>query len=355
METELQDVLDRAHSGAEAVTTRPELESFKARFVGPSGALTGLMKGIGALPKEQKPVVGKLVNRTKQELEAIFATLEERVESAELAARLGPPIDPTLPSPEATPGCMHPLSRVRQEIVGIFRRIGFTIAEGPEVESEWFNFDALNTPESHPARDAQDSLYLPATTVMGNVSRRADERYVLRTQTSSVQIRTLLRSAPPLRIVAPGRCFRRDTVDATHSANFHQMEGLYVDRQVTVKDLKAVLDYALRELFGKKVKIRLRPSFFPFTEPSFEVDLNSPDLGRLSNRWIEIMGCGIVDPAVFNAVGLDPVEWTGYAFGLGVERVALIRYGIDDIRYFYQNDYRFLRQFSAAVRGGSER
>lgn len=351
----MQHIVEKAREEAAAVDTRPALEAFKARLVGPSGSLTALMKGIGALPKEQKPVVGKLINAAKGQLEAIFAEIAARVESAELAARLGPPVDPTLPSPEATPGCMHPLTRVRQEVSDIFRRIGFTVAEGPEVESEWFNFDALNTPESHPARDAQDSLYLPAGLEMGNVSRRGSERYVLRTQTSSVQIRTLLRTTPPLRIIAPGRCFRRDTVDATHSANFHQMEGLCVDRQVTVKDLKAVLDYALRELFGKKVKTRLRPSFFPFTEPSFEVDLNSPDLGRLSNRWIEIMGCGVVDPEVFLAVGMDPEEWTGYAFGLGIERVALIRYGIDDIRYFYQNDYRFLRQFSGGVRGQSSK
>ena len=181
------------------------------------------------------------------------------------------------------------------------------------------------------------------------VPRKGKESHVLRTHTSSVQIRSLLSESPPLRIIAPGRCFRRDTVDATHSANFHQTEGLYVDRNVTVKDLKGVLDYFLKELFGDKLETRLRPSFFPFTEPSFEVDLKGPNLGKLSDKWIEIMGCGMVDPQVFNLVDLDPEEWTGFAFGLGIERVAMILHGIDDIRHFYQNDQRFLSQFSSGT------
>ena len=219
------------------------------------------------------------------------------------------------------------------------------MAEATEVETEWYCFDALNTPEDHPARDEQDSLYFPPDARFGNVSRKGEETHVLRTHTSSVQIRTMLAEKPPIRVIAPGRCFRRDTVDATHSANFHQTEGLFVDRKVTIKDLQAVLDHLLRELFGKEVKTRLRPSFFPFTEPSFEVDLFTPNLGRLSNKWIEIMGCGMVDPNVFLNVDVDPQEWTGYAFGLGIERVAMMLHGIDDIRHFYQNDFRFLAQF----------
>ena len=182
-----------------------------------------------------------------------------------------------------------------------------------------------------------------------NVSRKSKEEHVLRTHTSSVQIRTLLKESPPLRVIAPGRCFHRDTVDATHSANFHQTEGLYVDRAVTVRDLKGVLDYFLRELFGDKLETRLRPSFFPFTEPSFEVDLKGLNLGKLSNRWIEIMGCGMVDPEVLKLVELDPDRWSGFAFGLGIERVAMLLHGIDDIRHFYQNDHRFLSQFSNAT------
>ena len=346
METQLQAIENEARQALAEVADRPSFEAMKARFVGPNGSLTQAMKGMGAVPKEDKPRVGKLINQTKQLLEAELAGALQRIESAERAARLGPSIDPTLPVPEAIPGGRHPLAQVRDRIVSAFRRIGFTVAEASEVETEWFCFDALNTPEDHPARDAQDTLFLPDSIAVGNVSRRAEERYLLRSQTSTVQIRTLLREKPPLRIIAPGRCFRRDTVDATHSANFHQIECLYVDRHVSVRDLKAVLDYLLRELFGDTVQSRLRPSFFPFTEPSFEVDLNSPDLGRLSNRWIEIMGCGMVDPAVFDQVGLDPNEWTGYAFGLGIERVAMLLTGIDDIRHFYQNDLRFLRQFA---------
>lgn len=232
--------------------------------------------------------------------------------------------------------------------MSIFRKIGFTVAEATEVETEWFCFDALNTPEDHPARDEQDTLFLSPDTKWSNVGRKKEEAYLLRTHTSSVQIRSLLREKPPLRIIAPGRCFRRDTVDATHSANFHQTEGLYVDHNVTLKDLKGVLDFFLRELFGNQVETRLRPSFFPFTEPSFEVDLRAPNIGKLSDQWIEIMGCGMVDPKVLGLVELDSEEWTGFAFGIGIERVAMILHGIDDIRHFYNNDFRFLSQFSQA-------
>ena len=222
------------------------------------------------------------------------------------------------------------------------------MAEATEVETEWYCFDALNTPEDHPARDTQDTLYF-ARLEMG-------KRFpAVQKNTSCVRTPLRFRSepcsrkAPPLRVIAPGRCFRRDTVDATHSANFHQTEGLYVDRAVTVRDLKGVLDYFLRELFGDKLETRLRPSFFPFTEPSFEVDLKGPNLGKLSNRWIEIMGCGMVDPEVLKLVELDPDRWSGFAFGLGIERVAMLLHGIDDIRHFYQNDHRFLSQFSNAT------
>ncbi len=346
MQDTLNQIVQDAAAQAPALAQRADFEGFKARIVGPNGSLTQAMKGIGKLPPDQRPMVGKLVNEAKKALEEIFATTLARIEGNELAARLGPAIDPSLPSPDAPAGTLHPLTQVLREAVAMFRKIGFTVAEGPEVETDWFCFDALNTPADHPARDAQDTLFLPASTRMANVSKHADEPHILRTHTSSVQIRTMLKEKPPLRIIAPGRVFRRDTTDATHSANFHQIEGLYVDRNVSVKDLKAVLDHLVRELFGRDVKTRLRPSFFPFTEPSFELDLNAPNLGRLSNRWIEVAGCGLVDPEVFKAVGYDPAVWTGYAFGIGVERIAMIRLGIDDIRHFYQNDLRFLRQFA---------
>lgn len=345
MEADLKAIVLQVEEGACHLNSLPEFEVFKSKFLGPNGALTQAAKGIGKLSAEEKPRVGKLINEVKTQIELVLSKAFARIEEAEFAKRLGPAVDPTLPSPDGRVGVMHPLTQVRRRIDGIFRKIGFTVAEGPEIESEWYCFDALNTPDDHPARDAQDTLYFPEEAEFANVSRRGKERYILRTHTSSVQIRTLLKEKPPLRIISPGRAFRRDTVDATHSANFHQVEGLYVDKGVTVKDLKAVLDYFLHELFGQDVKMRLRPSFFPFTEPSFEVDFWSSHVGKLSNRWIEIMGCGLVDPEVFKAVDLDPGEWTGFAFGMGLERIAMILYGIDDIRYFYQNDLRFLGQF----------
>jgi len=220
------------------------------------------------------------------------------------------------------------------------------VADGPEVETEYYCFDALNTPPNHPARDLQDTYYTDPSIQFGNVSRKADERYLLRTHTSSVQIRTMLENPPPIRILSPGRCFRRDTADATHSANFHQIEALYVDKGVTIKDLKADLDYLFRSLLGKDAETRFRPHYFSYTEPSFEVDFKVGHLGKVGSEWMEIMGCGIVDPAVFAEVGYDPDVWSGYAFGLGIERIAMTLYGIDDIRYLYQNDLRLLAQFA---------
>ena len=271
-----------------------------------------------------------------------FSKIEEK---SDLLSR-GDPIDPTLPSPSDFTGGTHLLTNTRRKIVSIFQKIGFTIAEATEVETEWFCFDALNTPEDHPARDAQDTLFFSQESAWSNVKRKGKEAFILRTHTSSVQIRSLVKEKPPLRIIAPGRCFRRDTVDATHSANFHQTEGLFVDKKVSLKDLKGVLDFFLKELFGEKVKTRLRPSFFPFTEPSFEVDLKAPNIGKLSDQWIEIMGCGMVDPNVLSLADLPPEEWSGFAFGMGIERIAMLLHGIDDIRHFYNNDIRFLSQFN---------
>ena len=348
MQDQLQAILSETEDALSAVEGRAQLDQLKATVLGGNGSLTTLMKGIGSLPKEERPAFGQSVNQTKAQLEELFRKTLARLEVDQDTHALGQSVDPTLPPPGDYVGGLHPLTLVRRRIVSIFHKIGFTVAEATEVESEWFCFDALNTPEDHPARDEQDSLYFPPDARFGNVSRKGEEAHVLRTHTSSVQIRTMLAEKPPIRVIAPGRCFRRDTVDATHSANFHQTEGLYVDHKVTIRDLKAVLDHLLRELFGKEVKTRLRPSFFPFTEPSFEVDLFTPNLGRLSNKWIEIMGCGMVDPNVFVNVDIDPEEWTGYAFGLGIERVAMMLHGIDDIRHFYQNDLRFLAQFPAS-------
>jgi phenylalanyl-tRNA synthetase alpha chain len=226
------------------------------------------------------------------------------------------------------------------------RRAGFAVAEGPEVETEFYCFDALNTPPEHPARDMQDTYYLPGATLFGNIQRKGNERYLLRTHTSTVQIREMMKKKPPIRIVSPGRCFRRDTTDATHSASFHQLECLAVDQNISVKDLKAILDYVFKSLLGKESRVRFRPHFFPYTEPSFEVDFYSGHLPKVGKEWVEIGGCGMVDPNVFKSVGYDPEVWTGYAFGFGLERIAMILSGVDDIRYFYQNDIRFLHQFA---------
>lgn len=346
MENELNAIVSQAEEGVKSLRSIADFEAFKAKFVGPNGHLTSVAKGIGKLSAEERPKIGKLVNQVKNQLESILDSTLQALEQQEIAKKLGPPIDPSLPSPDGCMGSIHPLTAIRREVNSIFKKIGFTVAEGPEIDTEWFCFDALNTPDDHPARDIQDTLFLPNSLKMGNVAKKADERYILRTHTSTVQIRTMLAEKPPLRIISPGRAFRRDTVDATHSANFHQVEGLFVDKDVTIKDLKAVLDFFVRELIGKDVKTRFRPSFFPFTEPSFEMDLCSPNLGKLSNQWVEIMGCGMVDPNVFQQVGIDPEQWTGYAFGMGMERLAIFLLGIDDLRYFYQNDLRFLKQFN---------
>lgn len=346
MRETVKALVEQAHGELAAVEKRSEFERIKARFVGPNGEFTQLMKQLGAVPKEERPAMGRLINEAKQELQTLLDSALGRIEQGEMAARVGPPVDPTLPSPDPERGGSHPLTLVREEISRIFRKIGFAVVEGPEVETEYFCFDALNTPADHPARDAQDTFYFPESTQFANVSRKERERYLLRTHTSSVQVRTMLRQPPPIRIISPGRSFRRDTADATHSANFHQVEGLYVDRQVSVKDLKAVLDYFFEELLGKGTRTRFRPHFFPYTEPSFEVDFSAAHLPKLGKDWIEIGGCGMVDPAVFQAVGYDSEAFSGYAFGMGIERIAMLLYGIDDIRFFYQNDFRFLRQFA---------
>lgn len=345
MEAQLNQILEEAKGNLASIEDRGSFESWKASLVGPRGKLTELMKGMGALPKEEKPAAGRRINAAKQELESLFAAARESIERREMEASLGPPVDPTLPTPDPVSGGIHPISQIRDRLVRILEGVGFSVAEGPEVETEYYCFDALNTDPDHPARDELDTLYARPETRFGNVKRKDSERYLLRTHTSTVQIRVMEDRQPPIRIISPGRCFRRDTPDATHSSSFHQIEALYVDRNVTVRDLKAVLDYMMRSLLGEDTRTRFRPHFFPYTEPSFELDCSSRHLGKVGREWVEMGGCGMVDPAVFAAVGYDPEVWSGYAFGFGLERLAMILYGIDDIRYFYQNDLRFLRQF----------
>ena len=345
MENKINEILAKAKASLPTAKTKTEVANLGASITGPNGELTALMKIIPTLDKAERPSAGKLINMAKKEIEPLIAEAYARIESEEMASALGEKPDISMPNIDIQRGTIHPLTLTIRKICDIFKRAGFTVAEATNLETEWFCFDALNTPADHPARDAQDTLFMPRNTVATNVPKHADELYLLRSHTSSVQIRAMLKEGAPIRILAPGRAFRRDTVDATHSANFHQIEGLYVDKNVRLTDLKGALDYLFKNLFGTSAKTRLRPSFFPFTEPSFEVDFMSADLGKLSNKWIEILGCGMVDPNVIRNVGLDPEVYTGYAFGLGVERIAMLMHSIDDIRHFYANDTRFLKQF----------
>src|SRR5579871_1992849 len=308
------------------------LEQTKGSYLGAQGKFTNLMKQLGSLPKEEKPIAGKAVNAAKVEIEAALAA---RRADLELKAALPKePTDFTLPGRRRTLGKLHPLTQITDDIIRSFRKIGFVVADGPEIEDEYHCFDALNTPADHPARDSQDTFYL-------NV---ADKR-LLRTHTSSVQIRVMQSQPPPVRIIVPGRVYRRDNADATHNPTFHQIEGLYVDKNVTVGDLKGTVEFVFRELMGSDVKIRFRPHYFSYTEPSYEIDFTNALVKKMGKDWLEIAGCGMVHPQVFETVGYDPKEWTGWAFGFGIERIAMLRYGINDIRLFYENDVRFLKQF----------
>jgi phenylalanyl-tRNA synthetase alpha chain len=303
---------------------------------------------MGKLSKEEKPAAGKLINAAKAELEAALVSRREELEMA--AALPKHPTDFTLPGRRRALGKLHPLTQVTDDIVRAFRKIGFAVADGPEIEDEYHCFDALNTPADHPARDSQHTFYI-ATTGAGTAPLQAPavaavyDRRLLRTHTSSVQISVMEKQQPPVRIIVPGRVYRRDNADATHNPTFHQIEGLYVDKNVTVGDLKGTVEFVFRELMGSDVKIRFRPHYFSYTEPSFEIDFTSALVKKMGKDWLEIAGCGMVHPKVFENVGYDPEVWTGWAFGFGIERIAMIRYGITDIRLFYENDLRFLRQF----------
>ncbi|MGC8743595.1 MAG: phenylalanine--tRNA ligase subunit alpha [Verrucomicrobiia bacterium] len=322
------------------------LEKAKSQWIGANGKITALMKQLATLPKEERPAAGKAVNAVKTELESAHA--EKRSELELKLALPKYPTDFTLPGRRRRLGKFHPLTKVTEDIVKSFRKIGFAVAEGPEVEDDYHCFDALNTPVDHPARDMQDTFYIAAENA--NPSKiatvgNASNPLLLRTHTSSVQIRVMEKQKPPIRIIVPGRVYRRDNADATHNPTFHQVEGLYVDKNVTVGDLKGTVEFVFQELMGAETKIRFRPHYFSYTEPSFEIDFSSPLTKKMGKEWLEIAGCGMVHPQVFENVGYNPEEWTGWAFGFGIERIAMIRYGINDIRLFYENDIRFLRQF----------
>lgn len=337
MDQQLDQLRTEAVAAIAATADETALEQLRVKYLGQSGVLTAVSKGMKDVAKEDKPRIGKLLNDVRT---AVTTALDERksalLADADKAAFAG--VDVTLPGTAHRAGTLHPITQLLDRAVSIFRRMGFALADGPDIETEFHCFDALNTPADHPARNEQDTFYLP------------DGR-LLRTHTSTVQIRTMESTAPPIRIIAPGAAYRRDEIDATHLAQFTQMEGLYVDEGVSVADLKGTLEFFFRELFGKDAQFRFRPHFFPFTEPSYEVDIKTRALGA-SDRWLEIAGCGMVDPAVFEQVNgrrgdraFDPEKFTGFAFGFGLDRLAMIMAGVPDIRYFTDNDQRFLAQF----------
>ncbi len=333
--THLDSALQNGLTAIDQVETIPELEAIKALYLGRNGAISQMMKSLGILSPEERPETGKKANGVKKTLQEAIDRRLVVIKNTSAADRT---IDVTLPGRRRKTGYKHPINHVIDDAVDIFRRMGFIVADGPDIEDEYHNFDALNTPSDHPSRDLQDTFYF------------ADGR-LLRTHTSPVQIRVMEKQQPPVRIIATGRCYRRDTPDATHSMNFHQIEGLYVNRQVSMAELKGTLLRFAHEMFGPDIQVRFRPHFFPFTEPSLEYDfscINCRGEGCSickQSGWLEISGAGMVDPAVFTSVGYDPDHITGFAFGMGVERLAMIRYKIPDIRLLYENDVRFLQQF----------
>lgn len=307
-----------------------ELRETKVKYLGKKGELTGVLRGMGSLLPEERPVIGSLANDIRGYLDQMIAEKEEQLAEAALAEQLKKEvIDVTLPGIKPETGTLHPLQSIIEQVEDIFVGMGFEVAEGPEVETDQYNFEMLNLPKGHPARDMQDSFYITP-------------EILLRTHTSSVQVRTLIEKEGnvPVRIICPGKVYRRDDDDATHSHQFTQIEGLVVDRGVSMSELNGVLLTLIEKMFGEGTEMRLRPSYFPFTEPSVEVDIFHPEQG-----WVEILGAGMVHPRVLEKAGYNPERYTGFAFGIGVERIALLKYDIDDIRHFYNNDLRFLRQF----------
>lgn len=339
MQDQLNKILEQAKSQLEAATDRAQAEELRVRLLGKKGELTQILKGMGKLSPEERKSTGQMVNGVKGQIESMleskFEELKAKAKEAQFKVER---IDVTEPGRRPKLGARHPLTVTMEEISKVFMNMGFSIVEGPEVETVFNNFDALNASPDHPARDMTDTFYIT-------------EDVLLRTQTSPVQVRTLLKQKPPIKVISPGRCFRCDTPDATHSPMFHQIEGLVVDEGITMADLKGTLDSFAKQLFGPETKTKFRPHHFPFTEPSAEVDVSCFKCGGKGCRvckgsgWIEILGCGMVHPNVLKVGGLDTEKYTGFAFGMGVERVAMLKYGVDDIRLFYENDMRFIEQF----------
>ena len=339
MKEQLSAILTDAKNQVASSQNETEIEAIRVKYLGKKGELTAILKQMGSLSPEERPKMGALVNEAKQELEELISVKKNELKSAEQEKKLAEEtIDITLPHKEIKPGKLHPLNTVLDDMINIFQSMGFDVVDGPEVETDHYNFECLNVPADHPARDMQDTFYLA-------------ENLLLRTQTSAAQIRTMENRKPPIRVICPGRVFRADEVDATHSLVFHQIEGLVVDKGITMCDLKGVLEEFAHEIYGSDTKVKFRPSFFPFTEPSVEVDVTCSECGGKGCRvckgsgWIEILGAGMVHPNVLRSCGIDPEEYSGFAFGIGLDRLTTTRYKISDIRLLFENDKRFLDQF----------
>jgi phenylalanyl-tRNA synthetase alpha chain len=339
LKSALEQIRQQALAALENCKAIKDLEEIRVKFLGKKGELTNILKMMGKLSPEERPAMGQLANDIREMIEKNLATKLQALKAAEMQAKLAAErIDVTMPGKKVAQGKPHPLTLVMDEIKEIFLGMGFDVVSGPEVELDYYNFEALNIPKDHPARDTQDTFYI-------------NENVVLRTQTSPVQIRVMEKTKPPIRIISPGRVYRSDAVDATHSPLFHQIEGLVVDKGVTMADLKGTLEIFIKQLYGQDAVVRFRPHHFPFTEPSAEVDVMCFNCGGEGCRlckgegWIEILGCGMVHPKVLQNCGIDPEIYSGFAFGLGLERVVMRRFNIDDLRLFFENDLRFLEQF----------
>ena len=341
MQNQLNAILENARNSIKSAASKEEIEKLRVELLGKKGALTAVLRSMGSLPKEERPVIGKVANEVREAIEGMIEEANARVRLVQHEVKQRQEtIDVTIPGTIRTLGAKHPLSVTIDEITKIFMSMGFSVADGPEVETVFNNFDALNAPQNHPSRDLTDTFYI-----------QDEENVLLRTQTSPVQIRTLVSQPLPIKVISPGRCFRCDTPDATHSPMFHQVEGLVVDEGITMADLKGTLDAFVKQLFGSSTKTKLRPHHFPFTEPSAEVDVSCFKCGGKGcsvckgSGWIEILGAGLVHPNVLKVGGVDTEKYSGFAFGMGVERVAMLKYEVDDIRLFYENDMRFIEQF----------
>ncbi len=337
----MKDKLEQIRLSAVEALSAPDanIEELRIRFLGKKGELTAVLRGMGQLAAEERPIVGQLANEVREYIEKAIAEKAEAAKKSALEAKLiNERLDVTMPGSKPAIGKRHPLAQIQKEMEDIFIGMGFSIVDGPEVEYDYYNFQALNIPENHPARDTQDTFYIT-------------DNILLRSQTSPVQVRTMEKQRPPIRIISPGRVYRSDAVDASHSPLFHQLERLVIDKGITMGHLKGTLEIFAKNMFGADTKIRFRPHHFPFTEPSAEVDVSCFVCGGKGCRlckgegWMEILGSGMVHPNVLRAGGIDPDEYSGFAFGMGVERITMIKYGIDDMRYLYENDVRFLDQF----------